>query len=129
MRQVLLGFLGVLAAGAASAEQYYFPAILQGAYTEQTMIECEGPRISGRIPQRCTLLERSIAFPNNKVLKHTPGVACAAGHPIEFHPSGTLVSCVLDTEQPENVTGGYTVPLGDCKGLVRFNKDDGRVEC
>ena len=130
MRQVLLGLLGVLAAGAACAEEYSFSAIKQGAWIEQTIIHCEGPRISGRMPQRCTLLERGIAFPNHNVPLHSPGVACAAGQPIEFYPNGTLAACVLDAEQPVDVTGlGFAFPLGNCKGLVRFNKDDGRVQC
>jgi hypothetical protein len=130
MQQVLLGLLGVLAAGAACAEDYHFSAIVQGAHTEQTTIICEGPRISGRVPQRCTLLERSIAFPNHNKPLDSPGVACAAGHPIEFYPNGTLAECVLDAEQPVDFSGlGFTIPLGNCKGLVHFDKDDGRVAC
>jgi hypothetical protein len=56
-------------------------------------------------------------------------VACAAGHPIEFHPNGTLAECVLDAEQPVDFSGlGFKIPFGDCKGLVHFDKD-GRVGC
>ena len=84
--------------------------------------------------------ERSIAYPNsdskiaypnsnNQKDQHSSGVACAAGHPIGFHPNGTLAECVLDADQPEAVSGfTFKVPLGDCKGRVRFDKD-GRVEC
>jgi hypothetical protein len=131
MRQVLLGLLGVLAAGAACAEEYSFSAIIQGVYPDKTIIQCDGPRVSGRVPTSgCTLLERAVAYPNHKMPHHSNGVACAAGHPIEFYANGTLAACVLDVEQPVDVTGlAFTIPLGDCRGLVRFDKDDGRVEC
>ena len=129
MRQVLLGLVGVMAAGAACAEGYSFAAVIQGAYQEQTSIECDGPRIPGRVPPGCILSERAIAFPNNQTNTHSSGVACAAGYPIGFHPNGTLAECVLDAKQPEAVSGfTFQVPLGDCNGRVRFDKD-GRVEC
>jgi hypothetical protein len=141
MRQVLLGLLGVLAAGAACAETYSFPAMIQKAYQEQTSIECDGPRVPGRVPTGCILSERAIAYPNSNSRvaypnshdqkdQHSSGVACAAGHPIVFHANGTLAECVLDAEQPEAVSDfTFKVPLGDCKGRVRFNDKDGRVEC
>jgi hypothetical protein len=132
MRQVLLGLVGVMAAGAACAEGYSFPAVIQNAYQEQTSIECEGSKLSGRVPTGCILSERAIAYPNARSYEkdqHSSGVACAAGHPIVFNPSGTLAECVLDAEQPEAVSDlTFKVPLGDCKGRVRFDKD-GRVEC
>jgi hypothetical protein len=129
MRQVLLGLIGMMAAGAACAESYNFAAVIQGAYQEQTSIECDGPRVPGRVPTGCILSERAIAFPNNQTNTHSSGVACAAGHPIGFHPNGTLAECVLDADQPEAVSGfTFKVPLGDCKGRVHFDKD-GRVEC
>jgi hypothetical protein len=120
----------VLAAGAACAEQYTFTTLIQGAYQEQTTIYCDGTRISGRVPTNgCTLIERATAYLNHWINRHTMGVACAAGHPIMFHPNGTWAECTLDAEQPVDVTGlGFTVALGTCKGLVRFDKD-GRVEC
>ena len=43
MRQVWLGLVGVMAAGAACAESYSFAAVIQGAYQEQTTIQCDGP--------------------------------------------------------------------------------------
>ena len=57
------------------------------------------------MPTGCMLSERAIAYPNHQTNTHSSGVACAAGHPIEFHPNGTLAECVLDAEQPEAVTG------------------------
>ena len=132
MRQVLLGMVGVMVAGAACAEGYSFVAVIQGAYQEQTSLECDGPRVPGRVPTGCILSERAIAYPNYQMPQRSTvylGVACAAGHPIAFYPNGTLAECVLDAEQPVDVTGlGFKVPLGDCKGRVRFDKD-GRAEC
>ena len=63
MRQVLLGLIGMMAAGAACAESYSFAAVIQGAYQEQTFIECDGPRVPGRVPTGCILSERAIAYP------------------------------------------------------------------
>jgi hypothetical protein len=128
MRQVLLGFCGMMAASVACAESYNFAAVMQGAYQEQTVIECNGPRDAGRVPKRCMLKERAIAYPNHHMDRHSNGVACAPGSPIEFHPNGTLAECVLDPEQPKANDFGFNVPLGDCKGRVRFDKD-GRAEC
>ncbi len=129
MRQVFLGLLGAMAASAACAESYSFSAVIQGAYQERTSIQCEGPKLSGRVPTGCILSERAIAYPNHQMDQHSSGVACAAGHPIAFHPNGTLAKCVLDAEQPEAVSDfTFKVPLGNCKGQVRFDKD-GRVEC
>lgn len=125
-RQVLLG---LMAAGAACAESYSFSAAIQGVYQERTSIQCDGPKLSGRVPTGCILSERAIAYPNHQMVRHSSGVACAAGHPISFHPNGTLAQCVLDAEQPEAVSGfTFKVPLGSCKGRVRSDKD-GRVEC
>src|SRR4051794_37847562 len=96
MRQVWLGLVGVMAAGAAWAESYSFPAVIQRAFQEQTTIQCEGAKLSGRVPTGCILSERAIAYPNidnrtaypnltNPKGLHSTGVACAAGHPIVFH--------------------------------------------
>lgn len=129
MRQVLLGLLGVLAVGAAQAETYSFSSVMNGLWAEQTIINCTGPQTNGgeRVPQGCTLSERAIAYPSHD--RHTTGVACAAGHPIVFHPNGTLAACTLDAEQPVPTTGfNIPVSLGTCKGLVRFDKD-GRADC
>lgn len=140
MRQVLLGLLGVLAAGAACAQSYSFTTMKGDSWAEQTIINCTGPsKTNGgeRVPQGCTLRERAIAYPNPdhqlgsqpSGARHTTGVACAAGHPVEFYPNGTLAACTLDAEQPVPMPS-FTVPvsLGTCKGPVRFDKD-GRVEC
>ena len=51
MRQVLLGLVGVMAAGAACADSYKFAAVIQGAYQEQTSIQCDGPRLMGGCQQ------------------------------------------------------------------------------
>ena len=51
MRQVLLGLVGVMAAGAACAETYNFAAVIQGAYQEQTSIQCDGPGFLGGCQQ------------------------------------------------------------------------------
>jgi hypothetical protein len=64
MRQVLLGLLGVLAAGAACAETYSFAAVIQRAFQEQTTIQCDGAKLNGRVPTGCILSERAIAYPN-----------------------------------------------------------------
>ncbi len=111
MRQVLLGLIGVMAAGAACAESYSFSAVIQGVYQEQTSIQCDGPKLSGRVPTGCILSERAIAYPNHQMDRHSSGVACA------------------DAEQPEAVSDfTFKAPSGSCKGRVRFDKD-GRVEC
>ena len=118
-----------MAAGAACAESYSFSAAIQGVYQERTSIQCDGPKLNGRVPTGCILSERAIAYPNHQMDRHSSGAACAAGHPISFHPNGTLAECVLDAEQPEAVSDfTFKVPLGSCKGRVRFDKD-GRLEC
>jgi hypothetical protein len=129
MRQVLLGLLGVMAAGASYAETYSFSSVIDGPWAEQTLINCTGPKTNGieRVPQGCTLRERAIAYPNHEG-RHSSAVACAAGHPIVFHPNGTLAECTLDAEQPVPTSSIRPVSLGACKGLVRFDKD-GRADC
>lgn len=129
MRQVLLGLLGVMAAGAAHAETYSFSSVIDGSWAEQTLINCTGPKTNGieRVPQGCTLRERAIAYPNHEG-RYTSAVACAAGHPIVFHPNGTLAECMLDAEQPVPTNFIRPVSLGTCKGLVRFDRD-GRADC
>jgi hypothetical protein len=130
MRQVLLGLLGVLAAGAAYAEIYSFSSVMDGSWSEQTLIYCTGPQTNGgeRVPQGCTLRERAIAYPNHHLGRHTTGVAYAARHPIVFYPDGTLAECTLDAQQPDPTSFTIPVSLGTCKGLVRFDKD-GRPDC
>ena len=130
MRQVLLGLFGVVAAGAAHAETYSFSSVIDGSWSEQTVIHCMGPKTNGieRVPQGCTLRERAIAYPNHEG-RYSSAVACAAGHPIVFHLNGTLAECTLDAEQPGHTS--FTLPVslgGSCKGLVRFDKD-GRPDC
>ncbi|MBO1908168.1 hypothetical protein KHP60_20010 [Microvirga sp. 3-52] len=129
MRQVLLGFVGAVAASSACDESYSFSAVIQGASQERTSIECDGPKLSRRVPTGCILSERAIAYPNHQRDRHSSGVACAAGYSIVFHPNVTLAECVLDAVQPEAVSDfTFKVPLGDCKGRVRFDKT-GRVDC
>ena len=130
MRQVLLGLLGVMAAGAAHAETYSFSSVIDGSWAEQTLINCTGPKTNGveRVPQGCTLRERAIADPNHEH-RYSTAVACAAGHPIVFHPNGTLAECMLDGEQPVPTSFIRPVSLGAaCKGVVRFDRD-GRADC
>ena len=71
MRQVLLGLVGMVAAGAARAESYSFVAVIQGAYREQTSIQCDGPKVPGRVPTGCILSERAIAYPNYQMPQRT----------------------------------------------------------
>jgi hypothetical protein len=102
MRQALLGAVGVLAAGLAHAdESYTFTAFLQKLWSFQTTIYCVEPlKFQGRVPQRgCVLSERAIAYPNLRNVRSNSGVACAAGHPIAFHPNGALAYCKLESER------------------------------
>ena len=87
MRQVLLGLVGVMAAGAACAESYSFAAVIQGAYQEQTSIECDGPRVPGRVPTGCILSERAIAFPNNQTNPHPAASPVRLGIRLCFIPT------------------------------------------
>jgi hypothetical protein len=141
MRQLLLGFLGVMAAGATHAETYSFTTVTDDMHLYQTLIFCHGPKTNGGlVPTGCTLSEPSIAYPNhtdrgnnsNNSDNHerSTGVTCARDYPIVFHANGTLAECVLAAQQPEemrdltvNVRG-----LAACKGLVRFDRK-GRADC
>ena len=100
MRRVLFGLAGLMVAGSAhSAETYSFTVLLNGGrWRGQTIIHCQEPaRMNGRVPERCTLSERSTAYPETKIPQpFEPGVTCAAGHPIVFHRSGALAYCKLD---------------------------------
>ena len=124
MRQVLLGLLGVLAAGAAHAETYSFTSVMNGTFNEQTLINCTGPKTNGaeRVPKGCVLSEPALAYPNHEGKQHLPAVTCAAGQLIEFYPNGTLAECVLHSQQVANMPG-----IAACKGRVRFNHS-GRAE-
>ena len=89
MRRVLLGLVGMIAAGASRAETYTFTAVVDNAFRFTTMVDCAEPP-SGRIPSKCTLREPAVAWPNNKHLGPVaPGVRCRAGHLITFHRNGT----------------------------------------
>jgi hypothetical protein len=102
VRQALLGIVGVLAAGSTqAAETYTFTAVVQKLWSFQTTIYCvEVVKFQGRVPQRgCILSERAIAYPNLRNVHSNHGVACAPGHPIAFHPNGTLAYCKLESEQ------------------------------
>ena len=131
MRQVVFGLIGMLATGTACAETYSFTAATE-ANRYQTLIICTGPKSnSGRVPEGCILSEPATAYPNHvwNGREHS-GFACAAGHPIVFHPNGALAECVLDAEQPGNShdwTRHIDGPTA-CKGLVRFDRS-GRAEC
>jgi hypothetical protein len=129
MQQVLLGLLGVMAAGAAHAETYSFSSVIDGSWAEQTLINCTGPKTNDgeRVPQGCTLRERAVAYPNHEG-RHSTAVACAAGHPIVFYSNGTLAACTLDAEQPVPTSFTRPLPLGACRDLVRFDMD-GRADC
>ena len=110
MRQVLLGLLGVMAVGAAHAETYSFSSVIDGSWSEHTVIHCTAPKTNGveRVPQGCTLRERAIAYPNHEG-RYSSAVACAAGHPIVFHFNGTLAEC---TRLPSNqVLTSFTLPV------------------
>ena len=47
MRRVLLGLLGMMAAGGTCAEEYSFSALIQDTYPDQTIIQCDGPGALG----------------------------------------------------------------------------------
>ncbi len=128
MRQVLLGVLGVLAAGAAHAETYSFSSVMAEAWVEQTLINCTGSKTNSgeRVPQGCTLRERAIAYPNHEGRYSSP-VACAAGHPIVFHPSGTLAECTLDAEQPALTMFTHRVLLGGVRALCASTRAVARI--
>ena len=131
MRDVLVAVLWVATAGAAHAETYSF-SVVTGSWlrSEQTLINCHGPRISGRVPPSCILSEPAQAYPNHKNDRGSSGVTCAAGHRIAFYPNGTLAECVLDEEQWFDHTG-FTLLVPDlelCRGRVRFDVD-GNPDC
>src|SRR5215213_3859303 len=131
MRDVLIAVLCIASTGVAPAETYSF-SVANGSWLriEQTLIHCDGPKISGRVPPSCILSEPDQAYPNHKNDRGSSGVTCAAGHRIAFYPNGTLAECVLDDEQWFDQSG-FTrlVPgLEWCQGRVRFD-EDGRPDC
>jgi hypothetical protein len=131
MRDVLVAVLWVASAGVAPAETYSF-GVANGSWLriEQTLIHCDGPKISGRVPPSCILSEPAQAYPHHKNDRGSSGVTCAAGHRIAFYPNGTLAECVLDDEQWFDHSG-FTrlVPdLERCQGRVRFD-EDGKPDC
>ena len=127
MRRVLLGLIGVMAAGPSHADEMYsFTTLVNGLWWQQTLIHCQQPaRMNGRIPERCTLSERATAFPNTK-FPRTYEVTCAAGHPIVFFPNGTLAYCKLDHDQ--HIATHDPPGYGVCFGYVTFDKD-GIADC
>jgi hypothetical protein len=84
--------------------------------------------MNGRVPERCTLSERSTAYPDTKIPRpFEPGVTCAAGHLIVFHRSGVLAYCKLDRVRSfatREDASGYAI----CSGYVTFD-EDGMAEC
>jgi hypothetical protein len=127
MRQVLLGLIGVMMAGAGHAETYSFTALLQSRWSFQTRVHCDEPaKGKERVPSGCTLSKRAVAYPNvGPIMKSLrpfyPGAACAAGHPIAFHLNGTLASCELDGEQSFELVGAPGI--GSCFGFVTFDEN------
>ena len=129
MRQVILGLVGgISATGAVLAEGYSFTftAVVHKMWSFQTTVFCVEPiKKEGRVPRGCILSERAIAYPNHLSARFG-GVACAAGHPIAFHPNGTLAFCKLESEQGWETASpsGY----GMCYGYVTFY-EDGLADC
>ena len=129
MRRVLLGLVGAMAAGPGFADTYSFTTLLnRGMWRQQTVIHCQEPaRMNGRVPERCTLSERATAYPNTHIPRtFDPGVICAAGYPIAFHPNGTLAYCKLEGDQSfaTHDQPGYAI----CSGYVTFDPD-GIADC
>jgi hypothetical protein len=131
MRDVLIAVLCISSTGAAQAETYSFTvATASWLCNEQTLIHCDGPMISGRIPPSCVLSEPAQAYPNHRKDRGSSGVTCAAGHRIAFYPTGTLAECVLDEKQWFDHSG-FTVlvpGLEWCQSRVRFD-EDGKPDC
>jgi hypothetical protein len=88
MRQVLLGLLGVMAVGAAHAETYSFSSVINGTWSEQTVINCTGPKTNGaeRVPKGCVLSEPALAYPDHEGKQHLPGVTWAPVTRLSFIP-------------------------------------------
>jgi hypothetical protein len=125
MRRVLLALIGIAAAGIAQAETYGFTTVVNKSWWYQTLIHCAG-LATGRVPQGRILSEPAIAYPNLKTVRNQPGVACAAGHPIEFYPDGTLKYCKLNGEQHFELIGPPGV--GACFDFAYFD-ENGRADC
>ena len=97
----------------------------------QTLVHCTHPAkpVGQRIPTGCILSEPAFGFPNLRSLRTRsfyPGVACAAGHPIDFYPNGTLAHCKLDGEQIFEQKRQREV--GHCFDYVWFD-ENGLVDC
>jgi len=124
MLDVLIAVLWIASTVAAPAETYSF-SVVNGSWLriEQTLIHCDGPKISGRVPSSCILSEPAQAYPNHQNDRSSSGVTCAAGHRIAFYPNGTLAECVLADEQWFDHSGfTLLVPgLERCSGRVRFD--------
>jgi hypothetical protein len=131
MRDVLITAFWIASTGGAPAETYSF-SVATGSWlrSEQTLINCYGPTIGGRVPPSCILSEPAQAYPNHKNDRSSSGVTCAAGHRIAFYPTGTLAECVLAEEQWFDHTGFTVVVPGleRCKGRVHFD-EDGKPDC
>src|SRR4051794_10705324 len=131
MRDVLVAVLWVASTGVASAETYSF-SVATGSWLriEQTLIHCQGPKISARVPPSCILSEPAQAYPNHRNDRSSSRVTRAAGHRIAFYPNGTLAECVLADEQWFDDTGFTLLVAGLelCTGRVRFD-EDGKPDC
>lgn len=127
MRAWLLGVLWLTTSVAAHAETYSFTSVVNGAWYMQTLVHCVGPaKGPGRVPVGCTLTEPAEGFPNvRRGRAWLAGVRCAAGHPINFHPNGTLADCMLDGEQAlDTIRSGTAM----CFGYAFFD-ENGLADC
>lgn len=127
MRRVLWGLVAVLAAGSSHADEMHsFTTVVNNMWWYQTLIYCVEP-VSGRVPKGCILSQPAEAYPNHRNSRpHTIAVICAAGHPIDFYPNGTLAHCKLDGEQQFDLQG--PPGFGYCFEHVTFD-ENGRADC
>ena len=130
MRRVLLGLVGMMAAGAGhAAETYSFTTVVNNMWWYQTLVHCvNASKPAGeRLPKGCVLSEQAVAYPNHRTSRpHTLPVVCAAGHHIDFYPNGTLAHCKLDGEQMFELKG--PPGFGYCYQYVTFD-ENGLADC
>jgi hypothetical protein len=97
----LSGIVGVLAAGPSQAETYGSSVVLSnGFWRQQTFIHCTEPtRMNRRIPERCTLKERAIAYANRRTPAGSTPKSSVRLAIIVLHPRRTLAYRKLDGDQ------------------------------